>query len=350
MSLHVFVVKSYYTTQQNEAPLRYGRGNGFTNFASQKRLITQLTRMRLLFGENSKTRYYTTHPNEAALRCGRGNEIKNFASQKTPYCTTDINEASLACVHAKGFTIFAFQKTPYCTTYTNEASLRCGRGNGFTYFASQKTPYYTTHPNEAARRCGRGLQILLLRKRLITQLTRMRLLFGVDVVMGLHISFLRKRLIAQLTRIRLLFGVDAKRPESIYNPTFVVDALEGTKWKLGLYSRGYNNGHYIGYIFNREKNCNNLKLELDFEMSFLAVDGSALKTVKEHKISLSKGESLCKSLFLGKEEVFIRKRSVFLSNDTLMARCRMCRSDGKMTENEECFARTCIGVEASSIT
>ncbi|GIY92846.1 TD and POZ domain-containing protein 4 [Caerostris extrusa] len=140
-----------------------------------------------------------------------------------------------------------------------------------------------------------------------------------------------------------------KRTESVYSPTFVVDTLEGTKWKLELCLRGYSDGNYIGYFFHRDKSCNSLVLELDYELSFLAADGSALKIFKENNKSMRKNKNFGEPLFAAREEVFIRRRSAFLPNDTLTARCRMWRSDNKMTESGECFARTRIGVEARSV-
>ncbi|GBM11961.1 hypothetical protein AVEN_209650-1 [Araneus ventricosus] len=43
-----------------------------------------------------------------------------------------------------------------------------------------------------------------------------------------------------------------KRGEEIKSPTFVMDAIGKTKWKLSLYPRGERDGNYIGYFLNRE--------------------------------------------------------------------------------------------------
>ncbi|GIY23630.1 speckle-type POZ protein-like [Caerostris extrusa] len=86
----------------------------------------------------------------------------------------------------------------------------------------------------------------------------------------------------------------------------------------------------------------------DIEMSFMAADGSALVEKKKIKETMQETDSCGWSEFVSREEVFFKNRSRFLPDDTLTARCRMCMSDGKTTEDVQMYARTRIGVEERS--
>ncbi|GIX84110.1 TD and POZ domain-containing protein 1 [Caerostris extrusa] len=141
-----------------------------------------------------------------------------------------------------------------------------------------------------------------------------------------------------------------KNEEPLRSPIFVVDALEGTRWTLSLYPRGYEDGNYVGYFLYRDADCPSSvnDIEIDCVMSFMAADGSALKESKVIKKAIPKGERYGWANFATTEEVFFRNRSRFLPDDTLTARCRMWRSDGKTTENGQIYARTRLGVESRS--
>ncbi|GIX99913.1 hypothetical protein CEXT_107851 [Caerostris extrusa] len=78
----------------------------------------------------------------------------------------------------------------------------------------------------------------------------------------------------------------------------------------------------ISDIILKDTNCSSgvNDIEIDYALSFMAADGSAIKEVKE--------------------------RSLFLPDDTLRARCRMWRNEDKTTENGQSYAHTRIGVEA----
>ncbi|GIX99915.1 TD and POZ domain-containing protein 4 [Caerostris extrusa] len=140
-----------------------------------------------------------------------------------------------------------------------------------------------------------------------------------------------------------------KKGEHLCSPQFVVDALAGTKWALSLYPSGFEDGNYVGYFLDRDKDCSSVNdIEIDFVLSFMAADGSALQESKLIKTTIPKGEGYGWAEFVTTEEVFFRNSSRFLPDDTLTARCRMWRSDGKTPENGRMYARTHLGVEARS--
>ncbi|GIX99917.1 TD and POZ domain-containing protein 1 [Caerostris extrusa] len=139
--------------------------------------------------------------------------------------------------------------------------------------------------------------------------------------------------------------------EPIFSPKFVVDALEGTKWRLSLYPRRAEVGNYIGYFLNRDKDCSSgvNDIEINYVLSFMAADGSVLQEYKAINRIMSKDKGEGFPTFVTRNKVFFKERFRFLPDDTLTARCRMWRSDGKTTEDGKIYARTRIRVESRSV-
>ncbi|GBM11958.1 Speckle-type POZ protein B [Araneus ventricosus] len=137
-----------------------------------------------------------------------------------------------------------------------------------------------------------------------------------------------------------------KNGERIESPAFVVDAIEKTKWKLWLYPRGARDGNYIGYFLNREADSKGAdKIEIKYELAFIAKDGSILVSKGIVKDTFPKGEEFGYNVFQKREDVYISKRSTFLPQNTLRARCKIWKGVGEMTEDVRCTAYTRIGVE-----
>ncbi|GBN91976.1 Speckle-type POZ protein B [Araneus ventricosus] len=133
------------------------------------------------------------------------------------------------------------------------------------------------------------------------------------------------------------------------SPAFVADLIDETKWKLGLYPRGLNHGDYIGvYLFRETDSKGAVQVEIYYELAFIGKDGSVLKSCKAFKHAFPKGEGKGWMKFEKREEVFIAKRSTFLPEDILTARCRIWKSVVDMPQNVQCFARTRIGVQKIS--
>ncbi|GBN01132.1 hypothetical protein AVEN_189196-1 [Araneus ventricosus] len=146
--------------------------------------------------------------------------------------------------------------------------------------------------------------------------------------------------------------------EIIESPSFVVDAMDKTKWKLELYPRGERSVDVGVYLF-RSKDISDVAIvEVKYELAFIGKDGSVLvSTNTEHAIgnyqrmskmfehaignyrrmSQMSGEELC----VKQEEVYF-KRSEFLPQDTLTVRCRMWKKGEEMLQD---VRRTRIGVE-----
>ncbi|GBN77975.1 Speckle-type POZ protein [Araneus ventricosus] len=140
-----------------------------------------------------------------------------------------------------------------------------------------------------------------------------------------------------------------KKGERIESLSFVVDAIDETKWTLWLYPRGARDGNYIGYFLMRDADSKGgAKVEIKYELAFTAKDGSVLASKSIVKHAFSKGKGLGEHIFQKREDVYISKRSTFLQEDTLRVRCRIWKVPGEMTEDVRCTARTHIGVEKRS--
>ncbi|GBM11960.1 Speckle-type POZ protein [Araneus ventricosus] len=140
-----------------------------------------------------------------------------------------------------------------------------------------------------------------------------------------------------------------KKGERIESLSFVVDAIDETKWTLWLYPRGARDGNYIGYFLMRDADSKGAaKVEIKYELAFTAKDGSVLISNPILKQDFSKDAVFGNPEFQTRDNVFISRRSVFLSQDTLRVRCKIWKSAGEMTEDVRCTSRTHIGVEKRS--
>ncbi|GBM11950.1 Speckle-type POZ protein B [Araneus ventricosus] len=140
-----------------------------------------------------------------------------------------------------------------------------------------------------------------------------------------------------------------KKDVAIESPPFVVESIDDTKWYLSLYPRGEEDGNYIGFFLFRETNGKKAhEVLIKYKLEFIKKDGSALTTGNTTEYNFSENHGRGYPHFEKREDVFVTKRSIFLPQDTLTARCRIWKSDGEMAEDVQCFARTRIGVQRRS--
>ncbi|GFR08011.1 speckle-type POZ protein B [Trichonephila clavata] len=138
-----------------------------------------------------------------------------------------------------------------------------------------------------------------------------------------------------------------KKGEGISSPTFIADTIERTKWHLTLYPDGDLSEvkDSISFFLIREEDSKGpTDLTISFELSFIAADGSVLKSSGINVYSFTRGESGGYPEILNKE-LLLSQRQQFLPNDILTVRCRMWKEFGQITEEIQCFARTQIGAE-----
>ncbi|GIY39097.1 speckle-type POZ protein B [Caerostris extrusa] len=137
--------------------------------------------------------------------------------------------------------------------------------------------------------------------------------------------------------------------ESIHSPAFVVDALEGTKWSLGLCGKRLSDENHFEYCLFREGDCDVgvEEIEVNYELSLLRADGSVLEKGETMNRSFRKGGTCGTGVHVTPGNRTTLKRLGF-TKDTLTTRCRMWRPDGKATENVHCFVRTRVEEEKRS--
>ncbi|GBM91669.1 hypothetical protein AVEN_180048-1 [Araneus ventricosus] len=137
-----------------------------------------------------------------------------------------------------------------------------------------------------------------------------------------------------------------KMGERLESPSFVTDALEGTKWSLRLYPTGEN---YVSFFLNREENCSGPDvIEICYQLAFLSKDGSVAKERTAAKRKFMKNESWGFSIFERRERVFVTERETFLPEDTLTVQCTLWTTYEKPDESKHLFASTAIKVKRRS--
>ncbi|GFY68312.1 hypothetical protein TNIN_219511 [Trichonephila inaurata madagascariensis] len=138
--------------------------------------------------------------------------------------------------------------------------------------------------------------------------------------------------------------------ENILSPAFTVDTIESTKWKLVLFPEGIFSvkNDSISFFLRREEDSKGSShITIFFELSFLAADGSVLKSSSITEYSFARGKDFGFPEIL-KKELLRSQRQQFLPEDILTVRCRIWKKFGQIKEEKQCFARTRIGVEQRS--
>ncbi|CAL1296284.1 unnamed protein product [Larinioides sclopetarius] len=137
-----------------------------------------------------------------------------------------------------------------------------------------------------------------------------------------------------------------KKGDYLESPSFVVDSIEGTKWKLSLFPRGHTDGNYIGLYLKRDPNCNgpNAGISIEVELSILSWNTFTSDHAMKNSATLTKGANFGYPAFEKRKDIFKLNKYVFLPEDTLAIRCKMWQNDGKSLTIEKCCATTHITV------
>ncbi|GIX90719.1 speckle-type POZ protein B [Caerostris darwini] len=135
--------------------------------------------------------------------------------------------------------------------------------------------------------------------------------------------------------------------EELVSPVFVVDLMQKTAWTLCLYPRGYDDCHFISFFLQREElDVGPPVIEVNYELSFLAPDGSNLFKAGKNEF-FKNGSGYGKSRFAPRSEVLIEKRDLYLPQDTLTVCCKLFTLGGNGGEAQS-HARTRIQIETLS--
>ncbi|GBM97269.1 hypothetical protein AVEN_75797-1 [Araneus ventricosus] len=120
----------------------------------------------------------------------------------------------------------------------------------------------------------------------------------------------------------------------LQSPTFTVDSIEKTKWRLILH---VNQHCVLGYI-KRQIDRSALKsMELNFELAVLAADGKRANEQKDVCFRINPHSKIVKLI---ENNVLSDRKAEFLPNDTLTVWCQIRRRDVGISTPDLCFART----------
>ncbi|GBN37600.1 Speckle-type POZ protein [Araneus ventricosus] len=128
---------------------------------------------------------------------------------------------------------------------------------------------------------------------------------------------------------------------TVESPTFIMQSMENTKWKLK--NNIFVNGT-IHLAIERQEDNGPDSIEIEFELSVLAADGSPLRMGKSEKEFKCTTQYYISS-FQRRDEIFFYKIAETFPNDALTVRCRMWRAEAEISKVDACFARTRLSVD-----
>ncbi|CAL1292333.1 unnamed protein product [Larinioides sclopetarius] len=121
---------------------------------------------------------------------------------------------------------------------------------------------------------------------------------------------------------------------NLQSPSFTVDSIEKTKWCLVLH---VNQHCVLCYIKRLADNSILKSMELNFELTVLAGDGSPFKEQREAYFHVNHQSKIVKLI---DNSIFEERRAEFLPRDILTIRCQIWRKESEVLTTDLCFART----------
>ncbi|GBL89402.1 Speckle-type POZ protein [Araneus ventricosus] len=136
--------------------------------------------------------------------------------------------------------------------------------------------------------------------------------------------------------------------EGMTSPSFIADALEGTKWCLFLYLTGNRNEEDVSVYLHRKGDCSGPNIiEINFQLAFLGADGSLLKERNVSKHGFLRKSSKGFQKFESRKKMFFTEKEAFLPQDALMFQCTLWRKDESLVKSKHFYARTVFNVSRS---
>ncbi|GBN61419.1 TD and POZ domain-containing protein 3 [Araneus ventricosus] len=135
----------------------------------------------------------------------------------------------------------------------------------------------------------------------------------------------------------------------IHSPVFFAHVLGGTNWTVYLYSDDKDLPGCLSCYIRRQNDSGPQLLQLDYELSLLAGNGSVLYSeIFLKKLYMTFNTDWKTALHVNKDEVFLHKKDLFMPDDTLTIRCRMWNSQDSISQSESCFVETSIKTQCKS--
>ncbi|GFT35726.1 speckle-type POZ protein-like B [Nephila pilipes] len=121
-----------------------------------------------------------------------------------------------------------------------------------------------------------------------------------------------------------------------------------TLWILRLFSNKHEGTHYFGYSLEKKRSTFRDNFELDFELAFLADDGTDLVTSKRERLNFQPGQ--CSKFFkiVKLEDILCTRRKEFLPRDILRTSFRMWANNVKTAISLKMFMRSVTETQCNS--
>ncbi|GBN82625.1 Speckle-type POZ protein [Araneus ventricosus] len=136
----------------------------------------------------------------------------------------------------------------------------------------------------------------------------------------------------------------------INSPSFLADTLQNTVWTLRLNPRakspvtGIDSGECFSLYLIRSEDNGPRDFSFDYEYSLVSANNLTLKTLRPESFTAAPGRIAFFPTSL-RQEVFVRKKVLYLQQDVLTLRCRMWKCEGDIDRFGQCFGRTHLEIE-----
>ncbi|GBN41210.1 hypothetical protein AVEN_165040-1 [Araneus ventricosus] len=136
-----------------------------------------------------------------------------------------------------------------------------------------------------------------------------------------------------------------KQKERIESETFVVDEIEGTRWKLWLYPRGVVTENVALFLIREADATGAEYVKIEYDLAFLNCKWKVQKSTGKVKAGFHKDHHLIDYPTVSQSDVFDDKISKFLWNDRITVQCRIWKCVGEFSEKMRCLSCHQISVE-----
>ncbi|GFY56060.1 hypothetical protein TNIN_348811 [Trichonephila inaurata madagascariensis] len=129
----------------------------------------------------------------------------------------------------------------------------------------------------------------------------------------------------------------------ISSPTFANGINDPIYFSLELYPKGFDikSKDFISfYLYSHRSNISEIVCNIDFQLSFIAVDASVLVSKRLQVNDFKSGQRWGFEEFVKREEVCKIRKKDYLPGDVLTARCRIWDLNERIARNGHWFARS----------
>ncbi|GBN01027.1 TD and POZ domain-containing protein 1-like [Araneus ventricosus] len=129
--------------------------------------------------------------------------------------------------------------------------------------------------------------------------------------------------------------------DSLYSSQFLAETLANTRWKLRLSRKWHLAEKCISLALERDVDDHLKPIDLNYELSFLACDGSALKS--KSCITKFALNTVSQELKVTGAEILGEKKEAYLPEGVLTICCKLWKAWSTISKGGECSIRSVIG-------